>query len=72
MPKQVMLAFMVEFFMILMTTVLLLQPRSIFGAITPRMSSAAMGSGLILLCLTFCWSVIFGAVLALNQMTLRI
>ncbi len=72
MPRYVALAFMVEFFMILLTCTLLMQPRSMFGAVSQRMSSAVMAGGFVLLCLTFCWSVILGAVLALNDMTLRI
>lgn len=41
------------------------------------LSSAAAAAfyrwaGTVFLCLTFCWSVILGCVLALNQMTFRI
>jgi hypothetical protein len=70
-PKQLAIAFAVEFFMILLSTILLTQPRSMFREPSPRVALAITSSGLVLLSLTFCWSIIFGVVLAMNGLELR-
>jgi hypothetical protein len=38
----------------------------------PRNRPAFHWTGMVLLCLTFCWSVVFGCLLAMNDLTLRI
>jgi hypothetical protein len=71
-PNQVLFAFVVEFFMILLTSILLLQPRSMFRSSASWMTGIATTTGMVMLCLTFCWSVVLGAVLAMHGFTLRI
>jgi hypothetical protein len=39
---------------------------------TERRTVGLQMVGLVLLCITFCWSVIFGCVLALNEITFRL
>lgn len=70
MPKPVILAFIIESFLVMVTVALLVQPESVFRGQTERIRSALRAGGYVFLCLTFCWSVVFGAVLTLNSMTL--
>jgi hypothetical protein len=60
---QVLIALGVEALLILVTFVFLNAPRT---------RAALQWAGMIMLCLTFCWSVIFGCVIALTGSTLRI
>lgn len=65
MPKQVLFTFLIETVLILATTLLLAQPEMVFSGQAKRVRSLAKAGGLILLCLTFCWSVVLGAVITL-------
>jgi len=71
-PPQLIFAFVTEVAMILLSCLLVVQPESVFGGISQGSRRAATYAGLVSLCLTFCWSVIFGIVLALNNLELRI
>lgn len=69
MPKQVVFALIIETALILLTLLLLTQPKLMFGTQSARIRSMANAGGMILLCLTFIWSVIFGCVLAINRVS---
>jgi len=60
---QVLVALAVEALLIVVTFAFLNAPRT---------RAALQWAGMIMLCLTFCWSVIFGCVLALTNSSLRI
>lgn len=63
----------VELGLVLFTMILLLQPKFIFREVGhSRTKSVSTWSGMVLLCMTFCWSVIFGAVLFLNHLVIRL
>jgi hypothetical protein len=72
MPTQVVFALIIESALVGLTALLLLQPEGLFRGHSPALRAAVRGGGLVLLCLTFCWSVIFGAVMALNHMTIQL
>ncbi len=63
---------LIETALIAMTTFLLVQPEPVFHKLSSRVRGAVTWAGLISLCVTFCWSVIFGCVLAIHHLTLRI
>ncbi len=69
---QVFVAGFVELIMILLTMTLLDPPASVISARSTVLHAAVKGAGMILLCLTFCWSFILGCVLALNSGTYRL
>ncbi len=58
--------------MILITCLLVVQPESVFGGSSQGVRRAASYVGMVALCLTFCWSVIFGIVIALNNLDFRL
>lgn len=72
MPNQVVFAMAVETAMIIVTLLLLNQPNIFLPFRSPRVQTALRAGGLIMLSLTFCWSVILGCVITLHQMTFRI
>lgn len=63
---------LIEAAMIALTTFLLVQPEPVFRGVSIRIRGAITWAGLVSLCVTFCWSVIFGCVLAIHHLTLRI
>ena len=63
---------LVEVILIVVTSTLLSQPRLLFPAGAARLRIAATWSGWMLLCLTFCWSVILGIVLTLHGITVQL
>ena len=67
MPKQLVAGLMIEFGLMLSTLFFLIQPNFIFKRIHERTRIALTMSGLIMLCVTFCWSVIFGCILTLHR-----
>lgn len=71
-PKQVLVSLLLESGLITLTTLLLAQPKVMFATRSERARSLAFSGGLLFLCLTFCWSVIFGCVLYLNDISFRI
>jgi hypothetical protein len=71
-PPQLIFATVTEIAMVLMSCLLVVQPESIFSGSSQGTRRAATYAGLVTLCLTFCWSVIFGIVLALNNLALRV
>jgi hypothetical protein len=69
---QIFVAVFIELVMIFLTLLLLDVPNLAFRFRSPGAQSAVRGAGMIMLCLTFCWSVILGCVLALNSGTYRL
>jgi hypothetical protein len=72
MPKQVLVSMLLEVSLILFTTILLTQPRFLFFNLSLRTRAALRASGWAMLCITFCFSVIFGCILALNATTISL
>lgn len=72
MPRQVLFALFIEATLIALTTLLLTQPRPFFALDSARSKSVATTGGFVLLCLTFCWSVIVGCILTLNGFTFKL
>lgn len=63
MSKPVLFALLIESGLITLTTALISQPRSRVLANT---------SGWLLLCLTFCWSVVMGCLIGLQRLTIQL
>ena len=55
----------VELLLVTISSILLAQPEIIFAKHSQRLRTAASWSGMVFLCLTFCWSVILGVVIFL-------
>jgi len=72
MPNTVILAFSVEMALIALTSLMLIQPKFIFRQKTGKLKSFFKWGGLVFLCLTFCWSIVVGIVLSMNDLSLRI
>lgn len=72
MPSQLWVAFLIEALLVGSTLFLLLQPEGLFRSRSDRMRYITRGFGMAFLCLTFCWSVVFGCVLAFQQFSVRI
>lgn len=70
MTEQVILAKAIEIILMVMTSILLIQPKVIFRVSKPR--PVFTWGGMLLLCITFCWSVVFGAILFMNDLTIKI
>ncbi len=70
-PPQVIFATLVETGLVLLTCLLVVQPESVFRGVASEIRRSVSFAGMVSLCLTFCWSVIFGCVLALNDLTLK-
>ena len=66
MPRQVFFAMLIEAALVTLTALLLVKP---FRA---SRSEKPPFAGLLLMCVTFCWSVVFGCILALNEITFRL
>ncbi|MCM2280152.1 MAG: hypothetical protein NDJ89_18945 [Oligoflexia bacterium] len=64
-PLQVVVAFLIELFLVALTIVLILRARA-------GKSRIASATGWVMLCVTFCWSVVFGCIVALNRLTFRL
>ncbi len=62
----------IEIMMIGLSTLLLTQPKFFFRLASPKMTRVLTWVGLIVLVLTFCWSVVLGIVFAMNDMTFRL
>ena len=71
-PPQLIFALLIEAALIFATWVFLVQP----GPLLPVRSDVGKGAlrvwGLVLLCITFCWSVVVGCIWAIQQITLRL
>jgi hypothetical protein len=67
MPKQVMVSFFIEMGLIAVTLFFLVQPSLVFNKLHERTRVALTVSGLVMLCVTFCWSVILGIILTLHR-----
>jgi hypothetical protein len=71
-PPQVIFSLVVETGLVLLTCFLVVQPESVFRGVSGEIRRSVGFAGMVSLCLTFCWSVIFGCVLALNDVSQRI
>lgn len=70
--RQILFSLVIEFWLVFVTVLLLAQPRflgSFFGesANNERSRLRMTISGVFLLCVTFCWSVVFGCVIAFQR-----
>lgn len=72
MPQMVVLGCLVEAALILVTCLLLTQPDFLFRNRAERARRVLKWVGIISLCLTFCWSVVVGVFLSMNEMTIRL
>jgi len=71
-PKQLILAMLIEAALITATSILLLQPKVVFHGQSERFRSMALTWGLMLLSITFIWSVVFGSLISLHRFSFRI
>lgn len=70
--KQLLFALMIETSLVMLTTILLIQPKFVFDGQSNKIRDTARVGGMFLLCITFCWSVVVGCVMALNSMTIQL
>lgn len=66
MPITIIFVLLVEFALIALTMLLMAQPEIIFRSKSVRLQSFLHWGAMLLLCLTFCWSVVVGIVLTMN------
>jgi hypothetical protein len=71
MPNSVLVAFGLESVFIFITTLALTQPKFLFRMTSPALQNLVNWVGMFLLCATFCWSVVLGIVLSMNDITLQ-
>ncbi|MGZ3687230.1 MAG: hypothetical protein ACXWPM_11370 [Bdellovibrionota bacterium] len=67
-PRWLIFTMLIEVILVVSTAILLTQPRFLLHPQSERTKSLATYSGFLFLCLTFCWSVISGSVLAIFHM----
>lgn len=72
MPSTVIFSLAIELALILLTLLLLIQPKAFFRKKHDKPYTLLHWVGIVLLCLTFCWSVIVGIVLSMNELSFRI
>lgn len=72
MPPQVIFGFIIESALVMITVLLLARPIPARAGESNARSLKMTVVGLFFLAITFCWSVIFGCVLALHQITFRL
>ncbi len=72
MPNTVFLSLVVESVFIVLTNLFLVQPKIIFGQNSQKARPWLKWVGLVLLSITFCWSIVVGIVLSINEMTFRL
>lgn len=70
--NQLLLSLAIEGALILVTLLFLVQPESLIRFRSDRGKAAARIWGLVLLCITFCWSVVLGCVYAIQSITMRL
>lgn len=71
MSKQLLFVVIIEGLLVFATLLLLVHPRLILFSSSDQAKKMGMIGGLFCLCLTFCWSVVFGAVLVIHQIPFR-
>jgi len=72
MPKQVLFCLLIEAVLMTLTVVLLVQPQFVVKPKSKKTADVMTYFGFGCLSLTFCWSFVFGCVLAVNQLSIRI
>jgi hypothetical protein len=72
MPSSVIFTLLVELAFISLTAYLLTRPKKMIQGQTLSVPSFFQWTGMFFLCVTFCWSVVFGIVLAMNDLFFQI
>jgi hypothetical protein len=72
MAPQVKIALLLESGLICFTTLLLTQPNFLFRPQSQKGRDFCRTAGLFFLCVTFCWSIVFGCILAVNSLSIRL
>jgi hypothetical protein len=67
MSKQLIFSMALEFWLVFLTIVLLTQPSFIFRGNQGKQRLSLTMSGMFMLCVTFCWSVVLGCVIAFQR-----
>jgi len=71
-PNYVLYAAIIEIALLLLTTVLLVQPKFLMDLQSVRIRKIAFSGGMALLGVTFCWSFILGSLLTVFRFHLRL
>ncbi len=69
MSHHVVIALLIESALIAVTTILLAKPRFVFANPSPNVRTVTTVAGMIMLCVLFMWSVVFGCVLSINAIS---
>ncbi len=72
MPSSVIFVLGIEMAFIFLTTLFLIQPRMIFKKVPLPIQLLFKWCGMFFLGLTFCWSIVVGVVLSMNNLSLHI
>ena len=72
MPGRISIILLIEMILVVSTTILLAQPKFLFRASSDTVKSVAQWGGMLLLCATFCWSVIVGIAVTMNGLILSL
>jgi len=72
MPNSLAIGSGVELGLILVTSLLLAQPKWLFRSGAGKLAKKARWGGVFFLGLTFFWSVILGVILSMNNITIKI
>ena len=72
MPNTVLIVLGIEALLMTVTTVFLTQPAVFFGSGPSRKVNLARWGGFFFLCVTFCWSVVVGIVMSVNELSFRL
>jgi hypothetical protein len=70
-PTHLAGAIRIEVALIVLSSVFLVQPEMLFRGRSDRMRAVVSWAGFLALCVTFCWSVIFGCLLTLHHLVLH-
>lgn len=69
MSKQMLFACVLEGWLMILTVLMLTQPSFLFRFKSDQARNTVTISGALLLCLTFCWSVVLGCMIAFHKLT---
>ena len=72
MSGKISVIILIEMMLVVVTTLLLAQPKVLFKTPSESIRKVANWGGMVLLCATFCWSVIVGISLTMNGFILTI
>ncbi len=71
MPRHILYTILIESTLVAITVIFLVQPKFILNVSSEKIQKVFTVTGLVLLCITFCWSFILGCILAISQMTIQ-